>query len=164
MAMIDYGAIAFKNGKCIQREMIDDMFSQVGWVHPDLVDNHFSYIGDNELTFCFYKTVITICRYNYKINDYEIDTIYLSNSNYLGWKEYVDYTTLKDRFIDFTVYNLGDCSYDFRMKYKGNEYRCVFGYGIDLPYYMKTGRFNYYKSLRYKLYKLIHTIKHRLNF
>lgn len=31
MAFIDYGAVAFKNGKCIQGDMFGDMLSMVGW-------------------------------------------------------------------------------------------------------------------------------------
>ena len=31
MAFIDYGAIAFKNGKCIQNDYFGDMLEMVGW-------------------------------------------------------------------------------------------------------------------------------------
>lgn len=31
IAFIDYGAIAFKNGKCIQNDYFGDMLEMVGW-------------------------------------------------------------------------------------------------------------------------------------
>ena len=54
MAMIDYGAIAWKNGKLISTDMFTPMKDMVGWEdssegnYSSIKDNYFAYIGDEE--------------------------------------------------------------------------------------------------------------------
>ena len=76
MAIIDYGAIAFKNGKCISTDMFTPMIDMVGWedtkndtyhnynTNEDkplaLKGNYFAYIGDSDCTVAFYKTGLRI--------------------------------------------------------------------------------------------------------
>ena len=81
MAVIDYGAIAFKNGKCIQGDYFGDMLSLVGWENEELKGSYFSYVGDKDFTVCFYKTSV------YVYYDGELERISL-NDRFIGWKKY----------------------------------------------------------------------------
>ena len=80
MAMIDYGAIAWKNGKLISTDMFTDMKNMVGWDDSDLdndeplINNYFAYIGDEDFTLAFYKNLMRI--YNPYFT-YDNDTIFL---------------------------------------------------------------------------------------
>ena len=74
MAMMDYGAIAFKNGKLVSTDVFTPMIDMVGWedteedIYHDyynntdkplgLKGNYFAYIGDEECTVAFYKNYI----------------------------------------------------------------------------------------------------------
>ena len=55
MAMIDYGAIAWKNGRLISTDMFTPMKDMVGWddndldIEDPLVNNYFAYVGDKIL-------------------------------------------------------------------------------------------------------------------
>ena len=76
MAMIDYGAIAFKNGKLISTDMFTPMINMVGWEDDEndtyhdydtnkdnplkLNGNYFAYIGDKDCTIAFYKCQMVI--------------------------------------------------------------------------------------------------------
>ena len=66
MAMIDYGAIAWKNGKLISTDMFTPMKDMVGWddsdldIEPPLKGNYFAYIGDKDFTLAFYKDTMRI--------------------------------------------------------------------------------------------------------
>lgn len=141
MAVIDYGAIAFKNGKCIQGDYFGDMLSLVGWENEELKGSYFSYVGDKDFTVCFYKTSV------YVYYDGELERISL-NDRFIGWKKYRglyvtgNYTDI----IEFEIKPRQRDCYTFTMEYKGDKYKVVFGYGIDYPYYMKTGIYNYYCS------------------
>src|SRR5574344_1064150 len=79
MAMIDYGAIAWKNGKLISTDVFTPMKDMVGWddsdldIEPPLKDNYFAYIGDKDFTLAFYKDIMRIC---HPIRSYDNDTIY----------------------------------------------------------------------------------------
>lgn len=142
MAFIDYGAIAFKNGKCIQKDYFGDMLEMVGWEDEEehiLKGWCFSYVGDKNFTVGFFKEhMIVHC-------DGKTETIYL-NDRYIGWKKYEalyvpdDY----DGFIKFVVTPRQNRCYTFKMTYNGDEYKVIFGYGIDYGYWLKTGIFNYY--------------------
>lgn len=144
MAFIDYGAIAFKNGKCIQNDYFGDMLEMVGWEDEEehiLKGWCFSYVGDKNFTVGFFKEHMIVCC------DGKTETIYL-NDRYIGWKKYeaLYVPDNYDGFIKFVVTPRQDRCYTFKMTYNGDEYKVIFGYGIDLPYYQKTGRYNYYRS------------------
>lgn len=143
MAYIDYGSIAFKNGKCIQNSFFMDMKESVGRSIDGIDGNYFSYVGDSDLVIAFYKCQMVI------FTDTLVDKVYFNCSKYTGWKSYEDYVIIKDDFVSYKVKNLGDNNYEFTMNYKNDSYRVVFGYGIDYGYYKKTGRYNYYKSFGY---------------
>ena len=82
--MIDYGAIAWKNGKLISTDMFTPMKDMVGWNDSDLdiesplEGNYFAYIGDKDFTLAFYKSVMRM--YNSTFS-YDSDTIFLVVSN-----------------------------------------------------------------------------------
>ena len=91
MAMIDYGAIAWKNGKLISTDMFTPMKDMVGWddsdldIEPPLKGNYFAYIGDKDFTLAFYKDTMRIC---HPIRSYDNDTIYFGSESFEGWKRW----------------------------------------------------------------------------
>lgn len=139
LAFIDYGAVAFKNGECIQAGMFGDMKRMVGWRDETLDGNHFSFVGDFDLTVCFYKTHMTI------LGEGEATTVYL-NDNFIGWKKYrtVCFPDNSSEVVEIVVTPRQKNCYTFKMEYKGDKYKVIFGYGIDYDYWLKTGIFNYY--------------------
>ena len=159
MAMIDYGAIAFKNGNLISTEMFTPMIDMVGWEDTKedtyhnyntdkdeplkLKGNYFAYIGDAECTVAFYKTGMRIIEQigGEFWHDYEL----FSNDYYTWskWKKWMYGNEMK-----VTKRN---GYYVFRWKYKGDKYKVYFGYGVDLPCYKKYRIVNYYRSPMYIL-------------
>ena len=155
MAMIDYGAIAWKDGKLISTDMFDEMKNMVGWdddglklnFHQDrktLKGSYFTYVGDEDLTICFYKGIMTICYKNYN-NEYEVETECMNETDYVGWKYFkktiFTYKNGSIDMIDIKVYprfKFGHNYYVFKMEYNGHKYKVVFGYGIDFEYYIRT--------------------------
>lgn len=155
MAMIDYGAIAFKNGKLISTDMFTPMMDMVGWEDDEsdtyhdfqmdidkplkLKGNYFAYIGDSDCTVAFYKTTMRIVE---KVGgEYFNKTEYLCSSNYtwLKWKSWLCGSDIKvTKRNGYLV-----C----RWKYKGDKYKVYFGYGVDLGSYKKWRIVNYYRSL-----------------
>lgn len=160
MAMIDYGAIAWKNGKLISTEMFTPMRDMVGWDDSDedaehsLVGNYFAYIGDEEFTVAFYKSLVRI----YRQNVVEDETIFFGSERFYKWKEWAecfitgknhDFVKLYVKPVKFHDY------YICRMKYKGDNYKVAFGYGVDLKYYKKYHIIDYYGTpwFRFKEFK-----------
>lgn len=139
MAFIDYGAIAFKNGKCIQNDYFGDMLEMVGWREESLDGNFFSFVGDKDFTVCFYKTYMNI------LGEGEARTVYLNN-NFIGWKKYrtVCFPDNSSEVVEIVVTPRQKNCYTFKMEYKGDKYKVIFGCGIDYDYWIKTGIFNYY--------------------
>lgn len=170
MAMIDYGAIVFKNGKCITSEMFTPMKEAVGWEDTsdmittygneplNLKNNYFTYVGDKEHTLAFYKDQLTqVCYYN------DEDGIYISKeteffSNLYTWIKWQDiigkeYCTVKHR----------NGYYVCKWKYKNNNYKIYFGYGVDIGSYKKWHVVNYYRSIPYYYYKFKNWIKYKIS-
>ena len=91
MAMIDYGAIAWKNGKLISTEMFTPMKDMVGWDDSDLdvenplVNNYFAYIGDKDFTIMFYKDIMRIYCSESIIED---EMFYFSACPFEGWRRW----------------------------------------------------------------------------
>ena len=162
MAMIDYGAIAFKNGKLISTDMFTPMIDMVGWedVETDtyhdynrdtdeplkLKNNYFAYIGDANCTVAFYKTYLCIVEKYY--GEFWKETEWF-NDCYYTWSKWEKW--LLGNKMKVTKRN---GYYVFKWKYNGNKYKVYFGYGVDLSYYKKTRRVNYYRSTRHIFYKL----------
>lgn len=155
MAMIDYGAIAWKNGKLISTEMFTPMKDMVGWDDSDLdiehplVDNYFAYIGDEDFTLAFYKNLMRI--YNAHFS-YKEDVIFFGSERFEGWKKWEMWTIPNHHSVEIIVkprrfHNYYVC----HMKYKGDNYKVAFGYGVDLSYYKKTHIIDYFGTPWYRI-------------
>ena len=170
MAMMDYGAIAFKNGKLISTDMFTPMIDMVGWEDTEedmrhnyytnkdeplnLKGNYFAYIGDKDITVAFYKCgLIIVKRY---------DDVCFTNSEYFNGTDYKWYKWVRmeggwdDSDMVVTKRN---GYYVFKWKYKGDRYKVYFGYGVDFYYYKKHHIVNYYRSLKYRMYEIKRWIK-----
>ena len=145
MAMIDYGAIAWKNGKLISTDMFTDMEDMVGWSDDgehSLEGNYFAYIGDKDLTLAFYKTSMRIYRPTFS---YDNDNIFFGSERFEGWKKWWMWTTSNHKDVEIIVkpkrfHNYYVC----HMKYNGDKYKVAFGYGVDLKCYKKWHIIDYY--------------------
>lgn len=158
MAMIDYGAIAFKNGKLISTGEFTPMKNMVGWEDSEndkcrffgtggedspmhFKGNYFAYIGDKECTIAFYKCTIAIV---YKHNDMYWGEIEILNSTNYTWSKW-KHTT---RYGDIVVTKRNGY-YVCRWNYKGDKYKVYFGYGVDFDSYKDYRIVNYYRSIPY---------------
>ena len=157
MAMIDYGAIAFKNGKLISTEMFTPMIDMVGWEDAEndtyhnyntdkdeqlkLKGNYFAYIGDKDCTVAFYKTGLRIVERYQKEFWSECEWF---NNCYYTWSKWEKW--LRGHEMKVTKRN---GYYVFKWKYKGDKYKVYFGYGVDLPCYKRCRIVNYYRSHEY---------------
>lgn len=157
--MIDYGAIVIKDGKCVQKDHFDHMIDSVGYVDPQMDGNYFSFIGDKEVTFAFYKNIVKIK----SIDEYNNKIIFVGNTNYVGWKYYEDFVSTNDDAYWFRIKNLGNNSYVFKIKYKGHKYKVFFGYGIDVYFYKRTHRPNYYSSIEFKISSFVYDLKDKFD-
>ena len=157
MAMIDYGAIAFKNGKLISTDMFTSMIDMVGWedtendryhdynentyVRLNLKGNYFSYVGDYDCTVAFYKNGLRV-----------IERFENEFWNYSEWFDNSYYTWSKwSKFINDNKAKVTKRNgyYVFKWRYKGDSYKVYFGYGVDFNYYKKCHMVNYYRSPKY---------------
>lgn len=171
MAVIDYGAIAWKDGKLISTDMFTPMEDMVGWSDVDeskpfgsnltLANNYFAYIGDKDFTVAFYKDVMRIyC----PLSMIEDEIIYLSSGPFEGWRRWRRWYMIDSmddtaevivrprRFHDY---------YICEMKYRGHEYKVAFGYGVDLGYYKKTHIIDYYGTPWFRVKGICRDIKYR---
>ena len=173
MAMIDYGAIAFKNGKLISTDVFTPMKDMVGWEDSDkdtyeynggdrplrLKGNYFAYIGDKNTTIGFYKEQIFIA-IRKRGNKFYHKHIFFNDSGYTWTKwEY--------------PYLYGDCNnlkvtkrngyLVAKWMYNGDKYKVYFGYGVDFAYYKKWKIVNYYRSLEWTLRSIKRWFKDKIN-
>ena len=171
MAMMDYGAIAFKNGKLISTKMFTPMIDMVGWEDTEkdtyynyntekdeqlkLNGNYFAYIGDAECTVAFYKTVMRIVeRYDNKFYNHTE----LFNNGYYTWTKWTNWAHGNDMKV-----TKRNGYYVFKWKYKGDKYKVYFGYGVDLASYKRCRIVNYYRSPEYIFrYKIPTWIKDKI--
>ena len=148
MAMIDYGAIAWKNGKLISTDMFTPMKDMVGWDDSDsnieepLVGNYFAYIGDKDFILAFYKNLMRIYNPNFS---YDNDIIFFGSERFKGRKKWWLWTTSNHKDVEIIVkpkrfHNYYVC----HMKYNGDKYKVAFGYGVDLKCYKKWHIIDYY--------------------
>ena len=168
MAMIDYGAIAWKDGKLISTDMFTPMEDMVGWSDENddkefkLNDNCFAYIGDKDFTIGFYKGVMYI--YSAADENYN-EIVYFGSEPFEKWncwRKWYFFTSLDDdaelivrprRFHDYYI-----CT----MKYRGHKYKVAFGYGVDLKYYKKTHIIDYYGTPWFKAESICRNIRYEL--
>lgn len=163
MAFIDYGCIVFKNGKIVNKDnYFNDMKEMVGWEDDgstpvyegykktgdtfQLKDNCFSYIGDKDLTFGFYKDVFHVYETDHycKEDGPVIESFYLTWTDYI-WSKWSKYFYYDGGSADVTVSRRNGYLV-FKTTYKGNKYKVYFGYGVDLDCYKKYHFVNYYRT------------------
>ena len=173
MAMIDYGAIAFKNGKLISTDMFTPMMDMVGWedtekdIYHDydtdkneqlkLKGNYFAYVGDKDCTLAFYKCQMVIAE-RHKDGTFRYHHEYFNYTNYTWskWEDYAGEVIAKIKVTKRNGYLV--CKW----KYKGDKYKVYFGYGVDLGYYKKCHIVNYYRSPEYDLYRIKRWFKDKI--
>ena len=173
MAMTDYGAIAFKNGKLISTDMFTPMMDMVGWedtekdIYHDygtdkneqlkLKGNYFAYVGDKDCTLAFYKCQMVIAE-RYKDGTFRYHHEYFNCTNYTWskWEDYAGEGLAKIKVTKRNGYLV--CKW----KYKGDKYKVYFGYGVDLCYYEKCHAVNYYRSPEYDLYRIKRWFKDKI--
>ena len=171
MAMIDYGAIVWKDGKLISTDMFTEMEDMVGWSDRDesksvgsnltLAGNCFGYIGDKNFTIGFYKDVMRVYCPDSVIGD---EIIYFGSGPFEDWRRWrrwyfinsiddtVELIVRPRRFHDY---------YICKMKYRGHKYKVAFGYGVDLKYYKKTHIIDYYGTPWFRIGSLCRDMKYK---
>ena len=148
MAMVDYGAIAWKDGKLISTDMFTPMEDTVGWTDNHehrLEGNYFAFIGDKDFTVGFYKDTMRIYS---SANKHYNETFYFSSSPFERWnkwrKWYLVSSSLSDEVELIVRPRRHHNYYICYMTYRGHKYKVAFGYGVDLAYYKKTHIIDYY--------------------
>lgn len=167
MAMVDYGAIAWKDGKLISTDMFTPMEDMVGWSDENedkefkLNGNCFAYIGDEDFTVGFYKDTMRIYCPDSEIED---EMIYFGSSPFESWRcwrrwyfinsmdDSAEIIVRPRRFHDY---------YICKMTYRGHKYKVAFGYGVDLKYYKKTHIIDYYGTPWFRIGSLCRDMKYR---
>jgi hypothetical protein len=179
MAMMDYGAIAFKNGKLMTKEFFGDMKEMVGWedtetdlyesrAHTDSEPNsdymkpidlnkqYFAYIGDKDCIIAFYKTYMRIaCRDRDDIFYCHDEYFAYSHYTWSKWEYYAGEGFAKVKVTKRNGY------FVCKWKYRGDKYKVYFGYGVDIDYYLKWHIVNYYRSPEYRLRRMIRWLVRR---
>lgn len=166
--MIDYGAIAWKNGKLISTEMFTPMKDMVGWDDSNfnyknpLVDEYFAYVGDECFTIAFYKSVMRIYSPKYA---YDNKTVCFGVERFEGWEKWTFYSMANHKDIEIIVkpkrfHNYYVCYF----KYGKDKYKVAFGYGVDLEYYKKTHIIDYYGTPWYKIKRAWRNFKYWRRF
>ena len=172
MAMVDYGAIVWKDGKLISTDMFTPMEDMVGWSDENddkefkLNGNYFAYIGDKDFTVGFYKTTMRV--YRPKADKALRDKIfYFGSESYEGWRCWkrsyvIDHRSLKDNTVELIVRPRRFHDYYIcTMKYRGHKYKVAFGYGVDLNYYKKTHIFDYYGTPWFRIGSICRDMKYK---
>lgn len=152
MAMVDYGAIAWKDGKLISTDMFTPMEDMVGWSDEDkikvlcadlssvLAGNYFAYIGDEDLTVSFYKSLMNI-HYTEETDE----NIWFGWEDFKKWSRWEKSFSVGDDYVKLMVRPRRFHDYYIcTMTYRGHKYKVAFGYGVDLNYYKKTHIIDYY--------------------
>ena len=167
MAMVDYGAIAWKDGKLISTDMFTPMEDMVGWSDKDddkefkLNGNCFAYIGDKNFTVGFYKNIMRVYCPD---DEYYNEEIYFNNAPFRRWrywKQWYFIDSISDeaeiivrprKFHDYYI-----CT----MAYRGHKYKVAFGYGVDLNYYKKTHIIDYYGTPWFRIGSWLRDMKYK---
>ena len=166
MAVIDYGAIVWKDVKLISTDMFMDMEEAVGWSDVIFEDTYFAYIGDKDFTVMFYKNIMRVYRPNAD-EAFRDKIFYFGSEPYEGWRRWrksyvIDHHSLKYGVAEITVRPRKFHDYYIcKMKYRGHKYKVAFGYGVDLKYYKKTHIIDYYGTPWFKIGSLCRDMKYR---
>lgn len=166
MAMVDYGAIAWKDGKLISTDMFTPMEDMVGWSDENnhkglkLNGNCFAYIGDEDFTVGFYKDVMHICSPSDSCYN---DSIYFRGVPFEGWRRWRDWYLIGSNPDEVELIVRPRRHHDYyvcHMTYRGHKYKVAFGYGVDLAYYKKTHIIDYYGTPWFKIKNWCRDIKY----
>lgn len=167
MAFIDYGAIAFKNKKLISTELFTPMkdtcgFSDRNSTETDFDGNQFVVCGDKDLYIGFYKSIMQ-WKTNYEETaDSETFSCYQEFKKWKYWEKDILCKT-KERNGGYEevliIVKPKNGYYVAKWEYKGDKYKVCFGYGVDLDFYKKTKRVNYYISPEYYFKELVRKFK-----
>ena len=167
MAMMDYGAIAWKDGKLISTDMFTDMEDMVGWSDKNddkefkLDGNCFAYIGDKDFTVGFYKSLMRI---HCSSDDYYTETVYFGEESFEKWRYWRKWGFLNSIDDSFELIVRPRRFHDYyicTMNYRGHKYKVAFGYGVDLKYYKKTHIIDYYGTPWFRIGSLCRDIKYK---
>lgn len=176
MAIIDYGAIAFKNGKLISTDMFTDMKETCGFSDKDNLlpgadmsfdGNCFVTVGNKQFLLGFYKTTMYWWQ-DRKWKDKEDADFdddyprYTFGYEMFGWSDYTWKKWKNEFYLGRGCYDTTSIIvkhkngyYVARFNIGRDRYKVYFGYGVDLGFYKKTRRVNYYRSPEYWVYSHI---------
>ena len=167
MAMIDYGAIAWKDGKLISTDMFTPMEDMVGWSDKNddkefkLDGNCFAYIGDKDFTVGFYKSLMRI---HCSLDEYYTETIYFGEESFEKWRCWRKWGFLNSIDDSFELIVRPRRFHDYyicELDYRGHHYKVAFGYGVDLKYYKKTHIIDYYGTPWFRIGSLCRDMKYK---
>ena len=170
MAIIDYGAIAFKNGKLISTKMFTPMKQTCGFSDAEnslpgtdfsFDGNCFAVIGDKQFLVGFYKKTV-IWWYDHgeswEEDGYEYGVEMLAWSDYYGWSKWSKDFNAVNHVRNITV-RPKNGYYVANIRIGSDNYKVYFGYGVDFRFYKKTGRVNYYRSPEFLMRQFYYSIK-----
>lgn len=167
MAMVDYGAIAWKDGKLISTDMFTPMEDMVGWSDENedkefkLNGNCFAYIGDKDFTVGFYKSTMRVYCPDSEIED---EMIYFGSSPFEDWRYWRRWYFVNSMDDSAEIIVRPRKFHDYyicKMKYRGHKYKVAFGYGVDLKYYKKTHIIDYYGTPWFRIGSLCRDMKYK---
>ena len=170
MSMFDYGAVALKNGKLISTDFFTDMKDTCGFTDADNLlpgtkssfdGNCFITIGNRALLLGFYKSCLQWW-FDWGDNSnprYEFDCECFGSSGYTKWSKWEQGFGLGSgdtyQYVHVTV-KPKNGYYVAKFTLDNDKYKVYFGYGVDLDWYKKTKRVNYYTSPEYWFIKHIY--------
>ena len=169
MAMIDYGAIAFKNGKLISTDMVTPMMDTCGFSDKDTKlpgckssfdGRFFVTVGNKRLLFGFYKTSM----HWFSVDSYEKT----EGCECFGCGPYEKWTRWEKYYFNgndliWVIVKPKNGYYVAKFSLDGDVYKVYFGHGVDFEFYKKTRRVNFYRSPEYWMGKAWDWIKRKLS-
>ena len=175
MAMIDYGAIAFKNGNLISTDMFTPMEETCGFSDYDsplqgmeksFDGNYFVIVGNKDILFAFYKTLI-VWWCDESVEHQWGGHQWMDGADFRGWKLFEKSIYYKKDGKEYRgrveiKIKPKNGYYVATFKIDNDDYKVYFGYGVDLDFYKKTHRVNYYRSPEYFLNHIKWWISYRI--
>ena len=166
MAMLDYGALTWKDGVLVsETEFFDDMQEMVGWndegQEHQMKNNWFSFIGDEDLTIAFYK----YCMKVYCPKEYYNDTVYFGADYYVGWKKWKREFFVDNHFAKLVVKpaRFGDY-YIATLRYKKHKWKVAFGSGVCHDTYTKYHIMSAWNMPSHRWYKFKMSVRHFIDY